>query len=293
MMESMTGFGEGSGEGRKLLFTVSARSVNHRYLDVSIRMPEFLRRHERGLADLVRSLIERGRVELRVESSPIGEEVRRVELRQSVLRAYQDAILSARAEGLLAGELSAGEFLRLPEVVEVFTEEAESDDADLAALHHAASTALESLRTARRSEGERLEQSLHQILSELSTELAALDAVRVQLREELATRAHERLELLIADVELESDRLAMEVALLAERSDIQEELDRLASHLAGFKELRGSPDPVGKKMDFLCQEIRRELNTVGSKCRESKAMAHVLEGKVVCERLREQVQNIQ
>jgi uncharacterized protein (TIGR00255 family) len=293
MMESMTGFGEGSEDGTKLSITVSARSVNHRYLDLSVRMPEFLRRHERTLADLVRSRIGRGRVELRVDTSPLGEEERRVILRRGVLRAYRDAVLDARAEGLLSGDLTTGEILRLPEVIDVQSEVALGNDGDLEALQRATEDALERLKEARKEEGARLEGSLRTILDKLDGEVGALDAVRDDLRMELESRVRERIEQMAGDIEVDGDRLAMEVAILAERSDVQEELDRLSSHLKAFSDLLDSNDPVGKKLDFLCQEILRELNTVGSKCRDSTAMTHVLEGKVVCEQLREQVQNLQ
>ena len=293
MIESMTGFGEGQAQGSALLVSVSVRSVNHRYLDVSIRMPEFLRRHEQSLVELVRSQLARGRVEMRVDTSPIGEETRHVTLRHSVLRSYQKAIGAARDEGLLPGKIMGGDLLRLPEVVEIVSTETEGDEDDVAALVQATELALKQACQARQTEGERLGRSLRQILADLSAEVVALDEIREGLRDQLEARVRERLEKLARDVELDPDRVGMEVAILAERSDVQEEIDRLGVHIESFGDLLSQQEPVGKKLDFLCQEILRELNTVGSKARDSKAMTHVLEGKVVCEQLREQVQNIQ
>jgi uncharacterized protein (TIGR00255 family) len=293
MLESMTGFGEGRAQGEALLVSVSIRSVNHRYLDVSIRMPEFLRRHEQSLVELVRSQLTRGRIELRVDASPLGEESRQVTLRLNALRSYHEAIAAARDEGLLPGEIEGGDLLRLPEVVEIVSAEMATGEEDVAALEEATQLAIDQAREARRTEGERLGRSLRQILDGLRAEVAALHAIRETLRDQLEARVRERLEALAGDLELDSDRVALEVAILAERSDVQEEIDRLDVHIRSFDQLLSSPEPVGKKLDFLCQEILRELNTVGSKVRDSQATGHVLEAKVVCEQLREQVQNIQ
>ena len=293
MMESMTGYGESTVEGEKFLFSITARSVNHRYLDLSIRMPDFLRRHEREVAEVARRSIARGRLEVRVEATAIGEESRRVEIRRSVLRSYRDAIGAAQGEGLLAGEPTPGEMLRLPEVVQVVAEDPDSGAADVEALLQGCDGCVQALLSSRRREGRQLEASLRELLGQLTCQVEGLEGLREQLRDELAQRVGARLQMLAGEVEIEPDRLVAELAVLAERSDIQEELDRLEAHLASFASLLSASQAVGKKLDFLCQEILRELNTIGSKCRDTKAMPYILDGKVVCEQLREQVQNIQ
>ena len=292
-MESMTGFGEGESSSARLEFRVSARSVNHRFLDLVVRLPDDLKRHEQLVNALVKERLERGRVEVRIDTSPIGERQQQVRIRHKTLRAYLDAIEGAREEGLLSGSLTAAEMLSLPEVVEIRAEQSAIDDEDLEQLTSGVEAALHDLVSARRAEGDQLRSALEEILAALSQQVESLRDNRDRLQSELAVRFQERLQRLLGEVELDAERLTVEAALLAEKSEIQEELDRLAAHLESFRSLLSETRPVGKKMDFLCQEILRELNTIGSKCRETDAVEKVLEGKIACERLREQVQNIQ
>ncbi|MDH3253904.1 MAG: YicC family protein [Acidobacteriota bacterium] len=290
----MTGFGEGTAAGRRILITALGRSVNHRYLDVSIRLPDILRRYEHDVAKLVRSLVRRGRVELRVDATPlIAENEHPVTLRLEVLRSYSEAIAEARQKGLLASEPAAGDLLRLPEVVAVETAPAVIDDDEKKTLFVAVTDAVEEMCRSRREEGEKLKTVMGEILLSLEGQVVGLARIQGSLSEVLEQRLRARLAALMEEANLDEQRMAMEVAILLERSSVLEELDRLRAHISAFTELLAASDPVGKKLDFLCQEILRELNTVGSKCRESSATSLVLEGKVTCEQLREQVQNIQ
>jgi uncharacterized protein (TIGR00255 family) len=293
MIESMTGFGEGQADGPNLAFAATARSVNHRHLDPVIRLPEMLRRWEPGVLERVRETFERGRVELRIEAKAVGESPQQIRIRHDVLQSFHGAVERAREEGLLLGELSTGELLSLAGAIETRIEDVELDDLDVEAFELAVKGSLESLKLSRREEGRRLGGALEQVLADLGKVVDRLDAVREGLQQDLAERFRARIDRLLGEREIDPDRMALEVALLSEKGEIQEELDRLRSHLESVGGLLGGETSVGRRMEFLCQEILRELNTIGSKCRDTGAVELVLDGKAACEKLREQAQNLQ
>ncbi|HXT52674.1 MAG TPA: DUF1732 domain-containing protein, partial [Thermoanaerobaculia bacterium] len=199
----------------------------------------------------------------------------------------------------VASELTLGDLLRLPEVVSerLAADQVGEEERSLALA--AAHTALLQLVEAREQEGEQLARILGERLAELTQAAARLRARAPAVRDELHASLARRLQELLAsrpgqdNRAVDDVRLAQEVALLVERGDVTEELDRLDAHLAHFAELLSGDGSLGKRLDFLSQEILRELNTVGSKCRDAEMARTVLDAKVLCEQLREQVQNVE
>ncbi len=292
-MRSMTGFGQASGENRRHAVSVALRTVNHRYLDVQVRLADELRGAEGGLRDRIAAQVARGRVEARVDARPLGERPARVQLHMGVVRAAHAATHELVSQGLLAGELAAGDLLRLPEAFRVELEPDQWDAEDDRLLLAVADEALAQLAAGRELEGRNLAVVLARRLGELEAVLARLETLRQPAREELSAALSRRVAELLDGQALEPGRLAQEVALLVDRSDVREELDRLASHLQHFREVMAAAESTGKRLDFLTQEIFRELNTLGAKCRHSEMVRAVLDGKVLCEQLREQVQNVE
>jgi uncharacterized protein (TIGR00255 family) len=291
-MESMTGYGEGRADNVRLRVLATVRSLNHRALDIAVRVPERLRFLEAQILALTRDQLARGRTEVRVEVEHLDEEDFQVTFRPEVLRAFRDILRQAEKQGLGVGAPTAADILRLPEAVVVEGTRAGVEEEDRTCILAAVEEALDQLVVSRRSEGAKIETVLRERLDRLSELVGELDGMREELQAGIERRLKERLEE-IRSGGIDQDRLAQEVAFLMERSDIQEELDRLKFHLATFREGLDAKEPVGKRLGFLSQEIMRELNTIGSKCRDSVAVQRVVDSKVLCEQLREQIQNVQ
>lgn len=292
-MLSMTGFGEGTAESERLEVVVTLRSVNHRFLDLALRVPEDYRSLESSLAQRLRESLGRGRVELRLTARRLGARRVDVTIDEAVAQRYIEASNNLSEREGISRELSSGDLLRLPEVAVVSVASTDLDEGDRDVVGRALDQALHGLIEAKAREGEELAGVLGRVLGDLREIVAELDRSRSGLQQELAARTRTRLEELTGELGLDEVRLAQEIAILADRSDIQEELDRLRVHLERFESLLAAQDAVGKQLDFLAQEILRELNTIGSKCRNSQATQQVVDGKVRCEQLREQVQNVE
>jgi len=292
-MRSMTGYGEAAGENARYAVSVSLKAVNHRFLDLQIRLADELRASEGPLRELLGKEISRGRVEARVDVRPLVEREAAVKVHMGIVRAAHAAVHQLVAAGLLESGLAAGDLLRMPEAfrVELPAEDWEGDDADL--LQRVTREAVAQLVAGRETEGASLAAILEERVRALEEVVARLDGLRGGVREELDAALRRRLDELLGSQPVDPGRLAQEVALLVDRSDVSEEIDRLRAHLEHFRGVTREAGPTGKRLDFLTQEIFRELNTLGSKCRNAEMTRTVLDGKVLCEQLREQVQNVE
>ncbi len=289
----MTGYGEASGENARHGITVSLRAVNHRFLDLQLRIGEELRGSEAALRDAIGREISRGRVEARVEVRPVAERRAAVQVNMGVIREAHVAVHQLVEEGLVDRGLSAGDLMRLPEAfrVELGSEEWTPEDEDL--LLGVTHKAVAQLAASRAKEGASLAAAMEEKLGGVEGAVARLDALRGPVREEMAAALRRRLAELLAGQPLDEARVAQEVALLVDRSDVSEEVDRLRSHVEHFRAVTREGNAAGKRLDFLTQEIFRELNTLGAKCRNAEMTRAVLDAKVLCEQIREQVQNVE
>ncbi len=292
-MRSMTGFGQASGENKRFRMTVTLRGVNHRFLDLSLRLRDELRREEPALRELLSGRLWRGRVEVSVEVAAVGRRGVEVSIDAQVAAAVSGLAADLEADGVITGKLAFGDLLRLPELVRLEIPDPEWTAADRIMLLRVAEDALEQLIAARCEEGEKIQAALAGRLNSLGRLVAELSRRREQTTGELAESLRQRIAEVLAGDAVDEDRLAQEVAYLVDRSDVSEELDRLASHFEHFAAISSQDGSAGKRLDFLLQEIFRELNTLGSKCRDSEMTRRVLDAKVLCEQLREQVQNVE
>jgi uncharacterized protein (TIGR00255 family) len=292
-MRSMTGYGEASGENARHGITVSLRAVNHRFLDLQLRIGEELRGSEAALRDAIGREITRGRVEARVEVRPVGERKATVQVNMGVIREAHAAIHQLVEEGLIDRGLSAGDLIRLPEAfrVDLAGEGWNEEDDDL--LLSVARSAVTQLVAGREKEGASLAAIMEEKLRGVEETVGRLDTLRGPVREEIAASLHRRLAELVGNQSLDEARVAQEVALLVDRSDVSEEIDRLRSHVEHFRAVTRDSGATGKRLDFLTQEVFRELNTLGAKCRNAEMTRAVLDAKVLCEQIREQVQNVE
>ncbi len=292
-MRSMTGFGQASGESERFRMTVTLRGVNHRFLDLSLRLRDELRRQEPALRDLLAGRLWRGRVEVSIEFTTLASRDVTVSIDRDVAAAVKALADDLVAGGVISGQLAFGDLLRLPEVVRLEVRDPDWREADREMLLRMTAGALDQLIAARELEGDKLTAALTERLDGLQRLAEELSERWQQLPGELAASLERRISELLTGDSLDQDRLAQEVAYLVDRSDVSEELDRLRSHLDHFRSIMSQDGSAGKRLDFLTQEILRELNTLGAKCRDSQMTRRVLDAKVLCEQLREQVQNVE
>jgi len=297
---SMTGYAQARAETTDLALRISVKSVNHRFLDLKMRLPEGLEQYEPRLRQIVRDRIHRGHLEIQVIAEP--RTAATVQVNQELVKAYLRAAEALRQETRAAADVDVVALLRLPGVISglgVVTPQSEESQEQLGrALEDCLRDALGKLDEMRRAEGAHLIDELRAHLAKIETEAEQVRVLADTLRPAFAKRLDARLKELLSGASLEPARLAQEAAILAERSDISEELQRLRSHVSQFGNLLGGAGEMGKKLDFLLQEMHREANTMLSKTPgvEDEALAITglsLEIRAEIEKLREQVQNIE
>lgn len=287
----MTGFGRASGtlpDGTEA--SVVVRSVNHRFLDVSLKLRDEWSAAEPALRRLVSSSVARGHVDVLVRTTRPA--VRSAAFDGEAAARYAASWRETAGPRALPTELTARDLLALPGVVRT-DEPADPDDASRDALLALVGAALTDLDRTRAREGEALRSAVGAIVSRLEAGAARLEEERAGLVERTQAQLSERVRKIAEGVALDEARLAQEVALLAEKADIAEEIDRLRAHLAEMRRLLATEGPSGKRLDFLAQELHRETNTAGQKSRELPALRAVLDLKADVEALKEQVQNVE
>jgi len=297
---SMTGYAQARAEANGWALRISVKSVNHRFLDVRFRMPEGFDVYELRLRQIIREKIHRGHLDINVNVQP-GQSAP-VQVNKELLQAYSRSAEELRQQMQVKTDLDVVSLLRLPGVIgglaPPLPETDEEQDQLGTALEGCLREALVKLDEMRHAEGRHLAEELRSRLAKIGEQAEKVRELAISLTPAFARRLQNRLKELLSGSGIEPARLAQEAALLAERSDISEELDRLRSHLQQFAKLLDGAGELGKKLDFLLQEMHREANTMLSKTPgvESEALtitALSLEIRAEIEKLREQVQNIE
>lgn len=291
MIASMTGYGKADAPFGDLPVAVEVRSVNHRFCEVVTRLPKLLMGAESRFRRVVQHRVARGRVDVMVSLG--GEhQTKRLAVDAELARQYYDALKALQRELGLPGEIT---LQLLTSVRDILTLVDRDTDAVQLADHveHLIGRALDELEAMRRLEGEAIGRDLTARLRDMTGVLEAVASRAPDIVREYAGRLRQRIGVLAEGVALDADRLAQEVAIQAERCDYTEEVTRLRSHLSQCEGLLKSGGPVGRTLDFLMQEINREINTIGSKANDAQVAQSVVVIKSELEKLREQVQNIE
>lgn len=290
-MRSMTGLGMGSARKNGCTLRVELRSVNHRFLDLNIRMPSLLNQEEQRLREKLTAAIDRGRVTVNVELERRSDAVE-LEVNDAFVSSYVDSARKLARKHKLDPHVELDRILALPEALRVREEEL-PPDLLRTLLDKAVEQALKRFQSMRQREGK-------QLAAELTKRLALIEAETKKVKRKAATvpaqiqrRLEERLAKLNAQDAVDPSRLAAEVALLVDRASITEEIERLESHSKQFRSCLKSGGPVAKRMGFLLQEMHREVNTTGSKSNDLAITQAVLVMKEELEGLREQIQNLE
>ena len=298
MIKSMTGFASLTRDDESMTVGVTVRAVNHRFLDLQLRVPPSLATLEPRLRAIVQQRVARGRVEISVTIQQRRAPALEVELNEAFLDALRDALERARARGVVAGPLTPGDLLRFPQALaireRVDGEPGQEEQAAVAArVEEAVAAALQDLDEMRTREGAYLRADLDGRRELLAT---LYDRVAVAAADGLAglqARLAERVRELRADSLADETTIAQEIAKFAGRSDISEEVVRFRGHLDHWQALSDSAEPCGRKLDFLLQEMNREVNTTGSKAEGPVVSELIVSLKAELEKMREQVQNVE
>jgi uncharacterized protein (TIGR00255 family) len=288
----MTGYGKGDAATLVGNFTVEIRSVNHRYGEISVRMPRSLYVFENDVKRLAASVLKRGKIDVSVQLDEAAAVNTAPQLDMAVARGYYDAYARLAKELNLPQDAAPSFIMSQKGVMKEVA--ATQDETELLphllAAVQAAVAALEGMRI---REGEALALDLKARRAQIAEWVAQIGDRTPQVVLEYRQKLKTRLELLLDGAEMDESRLAQEVALLADRCDITEELVRLASHFSQFDEALAAAEPVGRKLDFLMQEMNREINTIGSKSNDAGITSMVIRIKAEMEKMREQVQNVE
>lgn len=294
MIKSMTGFGRGEYSDGKRNVTAEIKTVNHRYSDINIKMPKRYSFAEEGIKAIIREKIKRGKAEVSIVVENLTEEDITVKLNALVAKQYLDNLRELQDTYELGGSVNIELIATLPDVMKAVPD-VDDEDEVRGVIENAVALATESLDAMRCVEGEKLAEDL-KIRGELIRDIVKKIEVRAPfVVKDYMEKLNNRIKELIEDAAaIPEERILTEVAIFADKSNITEELVRLDSHMKQLDSiLSGSSGPVGKKLDFLVQEMNREANTIGSKANDLEITSLMLETKSEIEKIREQVQNIE
>lgn len=297
MIKSMTGFASLTHEDDRATIGITVRAVNHRFLDMQLRIPQSLGDLEAGVRALLQKRLSRGRVELAISVQMRTPAAPTVELNAEFAGALMAALERARERGLVSGALTPGDLLRLPQAITIRERQTDADPAHGAQLgasvEAAVEQALADLDAMRAREGEHLRSDLNSRRDTLAILIERLAAAADAGRSDLEARLHERVRDLGFELPVDQAMIAQEIVRAAARSDISEEVTRFRAHLAHWEALADGEEPCGRKLDFLLQEMNREVNTIGAKADGLRVAELIINAKSELEKMREQVQNVE
>lgn len=293
MIHSMTGFGRGMASEEGIQVIVEIKTLNSRYLDLSAKLPSQIYDKELKLKERIQEKIHRGKVNLNVNLNKTKKGEPDITFSPELVRSYGKMLEQIKKEAEIIEPVDLGDILNFNDI---FIHKPE-DEATIQKIWnltcHATDQALETVNKMRREEGGQLKEDLNNLINGINDLLSEIIVLAEKRVPEARKKLSERIHFLIQEEKIDPDRLELEIALLADKMDINEEIVRLKSHLKFFLEALESRDSVGRRMNFLCQEINRELNTIGSKSNDSEIAHQVVFAKEKLEQIREQVQNIE
>lgn len=292
MIKSMTGFGRGHQvlNGRDI--TVEIRAVNHRYYEFSSRLPRSLGYVEDKLKTLLQGRISRGKVEVSVLINNVEAADEKITINHEIVKEYIDAMRSVKDEFGLVDDLSLSNILRIPDAFTVV--KTETDEEQLwEDIRSTAEEALEHFISMRENEGERMKQDVLSRLAKIEEWVGVVETRSPMVVEDYRKRLYDKMCEVLSSTNIDENRILMEAGIFSEKTAVDEETVRLRSHIAQFRGMLESGEQVGRKLDFLVQEMNRETNTIGSKVQDIEVTRIVVDQKSEIEKIREQIQNIE
>ena len=292
MIQSMTGFGRGEAANEKYKVTIEMKSVNHRYLDLSVRLPRKLNFYEPAIRNQVKEFAKRGKIDIFVSMEQLQENAESIQYNPQIAAAYLSGISQMADEFSIDGTIQAYQLARFPDV---FTKAEEDDNEEewIPIVTQALRDACEKFAESRRIEGEKLAKDLSEKLDHISDLVDKIETRSPQIVEEYRKKITEKVEQLLGDTQIDENLLATEIVMFSDKICVDEEMVRLRTHVEQVKETLSAGENIGRKLDFLIQEMNREANTTLSKANDSEVSEYGIDLKTEIEKIREQIQNIE
>lgn len=291
-MYSMTGFGRGSAENQWMKLVVEVKTVNHRYTDYNIKMPKRFNQFEEGMKKAIKGVVDRGRIEVYVQAENYEASDYMVKPNHGVINQYINALTDIAKTYDINEKISLQHITRFQDTLAITTQELDQDVVE-ELLFSALQEALKSLSAMRSIEGASLCSDVDNNLVFIESVLARIEKRAPEIVVLYHQRMKDRMKELLGEYPVDENRLMMEAALYADKTNIAEEIVRLKAHIEQLRHIMGHSEPIGRKLDFLIQEMNREINTIGSKSPDIDISNDVVELKSTLEKVREQVQNIE
>ena len=291
MIKSMTGFGRGKYENEGRTYTVEIKSVNHKYSDINVRLPRFLNSVEEKIRKRVAEVISRGKIDIFVSFENYSNKGTTIRINKDLAKEYIKELKFLAEEADLRFDLNVIDVSKFPEILKL--EDEDNDELIGQEVMIAVDDALEKFVAMREIEGKKLVEDIERRIYLIQEKVNEVTNFSSTLVEEYMARLQTRVNELLAPGVVDEARLMQEIVIFSDKSSIEEELTRLKSHISQFLELIKQSSPIGKKIDFLIQEINREVNTIGSKANSLDITNKVIEIKTEVENIREQIQNIE
>ena len=291
-MKSMTGFGKSKLEINGRVYNIEIKSVNHRYCDVNVRLPRSISCYENEIKKEVSNRVARGKIDVFIDFTNYTNEGKNVVINKELAKLYIKQLKELANEECLNDNINITEISKMPDVLQLTSEDDESDTI-LQELKQCLNSALDNFVNMRFIEGEKIKEDLLQRIDHINSMVEQISLNSTGLIEEYVVKLRERIQELLKTDIVDETRLAQETVIFADKSSIQEELTRLNSHINQFKTLLNSDVAIGKKLDFIIQEMNRESNTIASKSVKLEITNLVIEIKTELEDIREQIQNIE
>ena len=291
MIKSMTGFGKSILINEQREYQIEMKSVNHRYLDINVRIPRQLMYLEETIKKVISSQIKRGKIEVFINFKDKKQEGEKVLINKDMAKSYIHQLQEIAKETGISPEIEITEIAKMPEVLNItFNQEDEKIKQEIIALTKDATSKMEDMK---KFEGIKMAEDINKRMDKINEKITKISCNSTRLIEEYIVKLEKRVKEILKTEEVDKSRLAQEVVIYADKCSIEEEITRLRSHVKQFKEMLESDTAVGKKLDFLIQEMNRETNTIASKANQLEIINEVVEIKTELENIREQIQNIE
>ena len=293
MIKSMTGYGKSILSKEKREYQMEIKSVNHRYLDISIKMPKILSYLEDEIKKEISSKLKRGKIDVYITYENESQEGRNIKINKELAKLYINELKSLAEEEQISNKIEVIEIAKMPDVLSIKVDE--EDEKVKQEILELTQNATDKILRMKKIEGEKISQDLLDRIDKIENKIIEISEKSTGLIEEYVVKLEKRIKEILKTQEVDKSRLAEEVVIYADKCSIEEEITRLKSHIFQFRNLITSKDdePKGKKIDFLIQEMNRETNTIGSKANNLEIVNGVIEIKTQLEDIREQVQNIE
>lgn len=291
MIKSMTGYGKESISENLRNYQIEIKSVNHRYLDISVKMPRALSYLEEEIKKLISEKIKRGKVDVFVTFENNSAEGKEIKINTEIAKIYIDELKKLAEQEAISANIEVTEISKYPDVLSI--QNTQDEEQIKKELLEATNTAVERLIQMRQAEGNKIAEDLLKRIQHIKQKIEKISKLSTGLIEEYVVKLESRIKEILVNQEIDEARLAQEVVIYADKCSIEEEVTRLDSHILQFEKLINSNEAIGKKLDFIIQEMNRETNTIGSKANNLDITNGVIDIKTELENIREQVQNIE